>query len=483
MRIRYIAAKLCRLAVFGMASIAFAQTASAAPNSAAEAPEPSTIWLDSMKLDVADLEADGLSEPDQVPNTTLETATQPISSIDSPVPYAPKSIVEGSVLDRYQTQSRLPVLGGNCDGSCDVATPSIGCSYQLRSLSWIQVDYLLWWMEGQQIPELARDTAGNTIVGDERLKPSSIDGVRIRGGHFFDCEGACGLMYEFFGFNSADAGSSTGNLGTGGGLLPYTDMDLSIPANTTNSCACLDGLVGTPRTVPLDSLSVRSSSDVFSAGIYGRSRLNSCYDCCRRDCCCNGGMNRCGFRWDAIYGYRHFGVDERLSISSALSPSTGAINAVDTYSTRNDFNGFDFGFIYERDCGRWGWELLSRMAIGVNQQRLRINGEGNLGGGVFAQYTNIGEYEHSHFAVIPEINLNASYNLTCNVRARMGYSFMWISNVVRPGQQIDTQVDGRFFDVTQPRPLNSPLAFFPRDKFDTESLWLQGLNFGLEYWY
>ena len=63
-----------------------------------------------------------------------------------------------------------------------------------------------------------------------------------------------------------------------------------------------------------------------------------------------------------------------------------------------------------------------------------------------------------------------------------GYSGMFLSNVIRPATQIDTRLDGRFFDATQAtRPLNNPLAFFPRPQFETESVWLHGLSFGFEY--
>ena len=139
--------------------------------------------------------------------------------------------------------------------------------------------------------------------------------------------------------------------------------------------------------------------------------------------------------------------------------------------------------IYEVDRGRWSLELLGKVAVGFNRQQLRINGTGNLGGGVFAQPTNIGTYEHDAFMALPEVNLNLSYSLTCNLRARIGYSFLLLSNVMRPATHVDTRIDGRFFDTTAARPLDNPRAFFPRADLRRESVWLQGINFGLEYWF
>lgn len=344
----------------------------------------------------------------------------------------------------------------------------------------MQVDYLLWWIQGQRIPTLATTLTGDRLLGG-RLDSDSQNGLRVRGGTYFDCDGTCGLMVDFFGLDT-----SRDRVGVAGGgmLLPFTDMDLSNPANQTpGGCGCLAELVGTATDVPLDSLQLTSGTDVFSAGLYGRSRLNSWYDCCRQDCCCNGGLCRCGFRLDALYGYRYFSLDESLRLAAVVAPPTGTITAIDRFRTENEFHGFDMGFVYEVERGRWSLATLGRVALGINNQRLTIAGEGNRGGGLFAHYTNAGVYEHDAFTAIPEVNVTLSYALTCHLRARFGYSFLLLSNVIRPGSQVDTRVDGRFFDATQPVPLTSPDAFFPEPRFETESVWLQGLNFGLEYWF
>ena len=55
--------------------------------------------------------------------------------------------------------------------------------------------------------------------------------------------------------------------------------------------------------------------------------------------------------------------------------------------------------------------------------------------------SNIGHFSQSQFAVVPEIGVKLGYQLTPNLRLQAGYNFLFWSNVVRPGQQIDTSVN------------------------------------------
>jgi hypothetical protein len=393
---------------------------------------------------------------------------------------APAAAVRASVLDYYDTSDALPdfPMGGDFSG---YGLPDRGY-YPIRGRNWLQFDYLLWWVQGQNIPALAVAPGGSVVFGQERIDGDVTNGLRLRGGHFFDCDGTCGLMVDFFGLEN-DGGRRGAVSATPGGLsMPFTDMDLSLPSNLgPDGCACLDDLVGTPSIVPIDSISTRSSSDIWSGGAYYRGRILGDFDCCAADRGCCPTLCRYGHRLDKIIGYRYFGFDESLGISGVFAPATGTLVANDVFSTQNRFHGLDVGLIYEVDRGRWSLETLGRIAFGVNNQELTIAGSGNQGGGIFAQYTNIGAYQHDAFTVIPELNLTLAYAITPRLRGRVGYAGLLLSNVIRPAAQIDTRLDGRFFDSTQARPLADPLAFFPRPRYETESVWLHGLTFGLEY--
>ena len=398
----------------------------------------------------------------------------------TPAPVPLESVVD--VVERYQRPSPLPILGPTPSGPMGILGPPNDCYYAARARNWIQADYLLWWFGGQKLPVLAQGANGNPVFGGTRFDSTTHNGFRIRGGHFFNCDGDLGIMFDLLGFGSESDRRAVAAPAGGGLTLPFTDMDLSLATNQ-NGCACLDDLVGTASTVPVESFEARTSTEFLSGGLYGRSRLKSMYDCCRRSCCCNGGLDRLGFRVDALYGYRHFSLDEALTLTGVLTPATGRIQGTDRFRTQNDFHGFDMGLLTELEEGRWSLTLLGKFAIGLTDQRLRIQGTGNQNGGIFAQPTNIGSYDNTAVTVIPEGSCTLSYALTCNLRARFGYSIMWISNVIRPAAQVDRRIDGRFLDATSARPLNNPLAFFPRERFEAESLFAHGLNFGLEYWF
>jgi hypothetical protein len=94
-----------------------------------------------------------------------------------------------------------------------------------------------------------------------------------------------------------------------------------------------------------------------------------------------------------------------------------------------------------------------------------------------AQSTNIGSYSRDVFAVVPEIDLNVGYQVTPHARLEAGYSFIYWSNVVRAGDQIDTSVNASYIPPGQ-TVVGDPTR--PRFAFEQTSFWAQGVNFGLK---
>ncbi len=133
--------------------------------------------------------------------------------------------------------------------------------------------------------------------------------------------------------------------------------------------------------------------------------------------------------------------------------------------------------------------MTGKVALGTNHQSTDIQGFSTLQaatmnaitpGGTYALPSNIGQRTHNAFSVIPEFELKVGYNFTQQVRGFVGYNFMYWSNVARPGELINHNVDIRqvptlpTFDPTvravQPGPLSGNTGF-----------WAQGINFGLEF--
>jgi hypothetical protein len=90
--------------------------------------------------------------------------------------------------------------------------------------------------------------------------------------------------------------------------------------------------------------------------------------------------------------------------------------------------------------------------------------------------SNSDNYQPSELAFIPELGINVGHDITCRLRATFGYTLMYWSRVARPGDEIDTNVNG-----TQIPPDTLSGAALPQFKFVTSDYWTQGLSLGLDY--
>ena len=195
-----------------------------------------------------------------------------------------------------------------------------------------------------------------------------------------------------------------------------------------------------------------------------------------------------------ITGFRYFGLNDELGVresltvtdqSSNLVPGT-TINVLDQFDARNNFYGYDIGATASVYRGRWWLETTGRVGIGANDRSVEIfgvstttvpgGGESTVPGGLLAQPTNIGRYEDTSFAVLPEANINVGYQLTCHVRAYVGYTFMYLSNAVRAGDAIDPVVNSSQIGGGTLVGDARPVFTFDRDS----NLFLQGINVGLD---
>ncbi len=84
----------------------------------------------------------------------------------------------------------------------------------------------------------------------------------------------------------------------------------------------------------------------------------------------------------------------------------------------------------------------------------------------------------SRFAVVPELGLNLGYQFTPVIRGFVGYNFIYWSDVVRPGQQIDLNVNRTFQPGSAIPRTGATVPGFP---FTGTDFWAQGLTVGLEF--
>jgi hypothetical protein len=134
---------------------------------------------------------------------------------------------------------------------------------------------------------------------------------------------------------------------------------------------------------------------------------------------------------------------------------------------------------------RWFVEATGRIALGNNHQIVDIFGTTTetppgttLDGGLLASQTNIGHYSRNDFAVMPQLGVTLGCHLTRRLSLTCGYTFFYWGRVVRPGEQIDLDINPDYLPggAIAPRGAQRPHFVFQDTDF-----WAQGINLGLDY--
>ncbi len=170
------------------------------------------------------------------------------------------------------------------------------------------------------------------------------------------------------------------------------------------------------------------------------------------------------------------------------------MNVEDNIATRNDFWGGQLGI-----QGGWTWWLVTasltgKLALGNVQQTATVNGTTTvisplLGkpqtteGGLLALPTNIGTHVRNAFAVLPTAEATVTFEVTSQIHLLAGYTFLYVSDVARPGDQIDRQVNRNQLPTSQlfNPGLSGPSR--PEFTFNSTNFWAQGLTLGISFWF
>jgi hypothetical protein len=205
-------------------------------------------------------------------------------------------------------------------------------------------------------------------------------------------------------------------------------------------------------------------------------------------------LRQCGRELDLVMGYRYARFAENLTVNGSTTyiaavgdiPVNTVMQVNDRFAAANEFNGAELGFVAKTQACRWSLELLGKLALGSSRSRVSIDGSTVVTepgqspltspGGLLALPTNIGNYQRSNLAVIPELGFNVGYDLTCHLKLTAGYSFLYWSQLARAADQIDTNVN-----TSQAQGGTLSGAPAPQFRFITNDYWAQGLNFGLDY--
>lgn len=202
---------------------------------------------------------------------------------------------------------------------------------------------------------------------------------------------------------------------------------------------------------------------------------------------------------DWLGGLRFLQLRETYTVQTSSPyippyPSGDIWNTTDSFDARNRFLGVQVGARAFYDSGPWVGSAMGKIALGSMQQRVSINGflETNdfngygatqtFTSGYFALPSNSGDHSRNEFAVVPEIALNVGYRLTPQATVYVSYSFLYASSVVRPGEQINRNINPTQSLAYGGDPPVQPVgARQPTFSFNTTDFWAQSVSLGFAY--
>lgn len=359
-----------------------------------------------------------------------------------------------------------------------------------RGQLWMRGEYLLWWLSGGHLPPLVTEdltgaTSGvlgapGTVVrfGDGPIFNDVRSGFQISTGYWFNPQQTFGIEANFFMLGDTSASFSLGSDGTRSIGRPFFDT------RTGTQSAQFVSFLNTPDPITGSVTVSGTSSNLWGAGLDLRKRA------------CGWSNCDCGGKLDFLIGYRYLNYDEELGIAENLTPigqlivPGSRIIVVDRFRTENEFNGLNLGIGSEIACGPWVLELTGRLGIGCNRTVVQIDGLTTITvpgdqtvqgtGGLLAQVSNIGRYDNTEVALVPEVAATVGYQVTPNLRLLAGYTFLWWTNIARVGDQIDLRVNPTFIPRPGLAPTGLPSPIFQLKQSD---LWAQGLRVGFEFRY
>jgi hypothetical protein len=352
---------------------------------------------------------------------------------------------------------------------------------------WLSGDYLLWAMKGGRLPPLV--TTGSptslgvlgqpgtsVVIGDRDVNPGPFSGGRFVGGVWLDDDHIFGFEGSYFFL--AERSVNEGAASSGGPNSPILALPFfNVLANQEDA-----EVLAFPGQQAA-SVQVSATTSLQGAEATGVVGIYHCGDS----------------RLEMLLGFRFLELDDRLGIAQQLSlvsntPANGGpvLNQLDQFDVGNRYYAGQLGLRAETCYRGFLVGVVGKLALGANEEIADIAGVSRLAfpagkplispGGLLALPTNIGRFTHSQFAVVPELGIRLGYQIAPYVRLFAGYTFLYWSEVVRSGDQIDRGLNTMQLPVVQPAgSLAGPAR--PAFSFHETDFWAQGGSFGLEFRY
>jgi hypothetical protein len=352
---------------------------------------------------------------------------------------------------------------------------------------YLGVDYLHWWIRKRQVPPLVTLGSVNDTVPGAGGQPGTINfigqgtldvgdqsGVRLNAVVWFDQDHTFGIDGSAFWFPDVSEKRIIAGFGGSNSLAVLARPFFNVNSGQQDADPIVfPGVQAGAMTVTMPRQFWGADADL---------RYSACVDC--------GPITR----WSLLAGARYLLLNEKLLIAETVFDlpdifgTPGNTTALqDNFVTSNRFYGGQLGVETESRVGPVVVTTTAKVAVGRTYETITVNGATLLTlptgeqffdprRGLLVQPTNIGRFHRHQLAVAPEFDMNLAWDFNEHFRASLGYTFLYWSKVVRPGDQIDREVNvGAIGAPTQFG--TSPHPIMP---FNTTGFWAQGLTAGLE---
>jgi len=206
---------------------------------------------------------------------------------------------------------------------------------------------------------------------------------------------------------------------------------------------------------------------------------------------------------DGLVGFKFLDLEESLQVNDFAN----SVGGTATFAGRSfprpamtftedrigAFNRFYGGLIGARASWHvqaFTFSLTGKLGIGSTNETVTLDGSTTLvgpfpvpltaGGGFFAGGNNPGKFTQNSFAVVPEGSFQFSAQVTRHLTVTAGYTFIYLSRVVRPGDQLPTSIPQNQI-VTGPNFGSAVRTNQPPVTLHETDFYTQGLNIGLAY--
>jgi hypothetical protein len=370
------------------------------------------------------------------------------------------------------------MTGEGCSTGCDpcCAAPDARC---MPARFYGSAEYLLWWIDGMGTPPLVTTSPAGTVqneagvlgrpgttilFGGSDLEGNAISGGRFSLGMWLDPCHSQGLEASYF-----TLGTETTSYGASG--ADYAILARPI-YNTVD--ARQDARLLVYNNLVSGSVLATASTHFDGGEFLFRQAL----------------QRECWAEIDLVVGYRWLQLEDGLlieeSTQSLVAAAAGtSFDLYDRFDTRNSFHGGELGMSLRGQLSCcWSLELLAKIGIGNMKSAATIDGQTTAisptgtavsEGGLLALPTNMGRYERDKLATATEVGLKLRRSFCDGIDLTIGYTFLYLSDVLRAGEQIDTNIN-----VSQLSGGALAGAPFPEFNFQSNGFWAQGISFGIE---